>query len=308
MNGNRALSYNKEVEYRAIVKEIESKRVTDLKQKLSDMKNQQKKITIDYLECIINNWWLVKNNPEIIDDLSSATDEYIDQKYSIRKLGRVDIAAGYAYTFNGQWYSNDLNYPIINRADHLSEINDYQSFVLQAEYKILRKELISFLSYINIGLSFSTASAPPSSHDDYSFRQRYNTIDDYNFSSLYYGAKNIKLKQQKYYSLYGKFSIPIFAATPDLILHIGIFAGLNYYTADLSYSYRNTVYSYTLNGGYQYVYLQNVKNAPYEESISRHIFYVSPVVELNLNLLKYILLKFTTSGWDYFSINAGVEF
>jgi hypothetical protein len=274
------------------------------------MKNQQGKITIDYLECIINNWHLVKNNPEIINDLSLATTEYIDQKYTIRKLGKISITAGYAYTFNEQWYSNDLNYPIINRADHLSEIKDYQSFVLQAEYKILRKELISFLSYINIGLSFSTASAPPISHDDYSFHQRYNTIDDYNFSSLYYGAKNIKLNQQKYYSLYGKFSIPIFAATPELILHIGIFAGLNYYTADMSYNYSiiNGVYSYSEPDGIKYVYLQNDLNIPKTESISRYVFYISPILELDYNLLKNILVRLTISGYNVFSLNAGVEF
>ena len=310
LNGNSGLSYNKEEDYRAIVKEIELKRVADLKQKISNMKNQQGNITIDYLECIINNWRLVKDNPEIMADLSSAIEQYIDQKYSIRKLKKMDITAGYSFTFHQEWFSYDILYPHMGITDHRSETKNYQTFVLQAEYKFLLKELISFLSYINIGINASTASSPIINLDNYFYSQDYNVISETNYSNRYFVANNIKISEQKYYSLYGKISVPVLIITPEIIVNAGVMGRINYYLANLSYnySYRNTVYSYTLNGGYQYVYLQNVKNAPYEESISRHMFYVSPVVELNFSLLKDILFQFTTSGFNYFSINAGVEF
>ena len=307
---NRELSYDNAKEYQAIVKEIEMNKVADLKKKLSELKNQQGKITIDYLECIINNWRLVKNNPGIIEDLSSATEEYIDQKYSIRKLGRMDITAGYAYTAQDSWISHDLIYPYINKTDHITETRNYTTVIIQAEYKFFIKELISFLSYINIGISASIASSPSITRANIFLSEDYNVRNDANYSNRYFTANDIKISQQKFYSLYGKISVPVFAISPDFILHAGIIGGTNNYIAELTYnySYRNTEYSWTPNAGYQYFYLQNDKNVPRKESISRHIFYVSPVVELNLNLLKNILFKFTTSGYNFFSINAGVEF
>ena len=124
------------------------------------MKNQQGNITIDYLEMYLYNWRLVKDNPEIMADLSSATTQYIDQKYSIRKLKKMDITAGYSYTFHQEWFSYDILYPHMGIVDHRTETKSYQTFVLQAEYKFLLKELISFLSYINIGINASAASSP----------------------------------------------------------------------------------------------------------------------------------------------------
>jgi len=189
-------------------------------------------------------------------------------------------------------------------------MKNYQSFVLQVDYKLILKDLISFLSYINFGLSGSIASAPSVNHNDFTAYQRYNVKDDYNFSSVYFAADNVKAGKEKSYSIYGKVSVPVFIVTPELILHAGIMAGINYYTADLSYIYslRNGVYSYPDLGGIQYVSLQNDQNIPRTESISRHKFIISPLVELNLNLFKNVLLKFTTSGYNFFSINAGVEF
>jgi hypothetical protein len=97
--------------------------------------------------------------------------------------------------------------------------------------------------------------------------------------------------------------------TPELILHAGVMAGMSFTSADLSYLYtiRNGTTTWTWNGGYQYVSFQNDLNVPRTNSISRHVLNISPIVELNLNLLKNVLVKFTTSGYNFFSINAGVE-
>jgi hypothetical protein len=309
LSGDRKLSYNKDEIYQTSIKQLETKAYIELKQKLSDMKNQQGNITVEYLECLIKNWWLVKNNPGITNDLSSAIREYIDQNYSIRKIGKLDIIGGYSYTFEKEWFSYDFMSPINHNSDHISEMKNFQSLGLQVDYKVILKELMSFLAYIDFGLGGSIASGPSSNHDAFTSYERYNTIDDNNFSSVYFAANNIKLSNEKCYSIFGKVSIPVLMVTPELILHAGVMAGMSFTSADLSYLYtiRNGTTTWTWNGGYQYVSVQNDLNVPRTNSISRHVLNISPIVELNLNLLQNVLVKFTTSGYNFFSINAGVE-
>jgi len=241
---------------------------------------------------------------------TKATRDYIDQKYSIRKLGRIDITAGYAYSFHQEWYSYDFMSPINHSSDHISEMKNFQSFGLQVDYKVVLKELMSFFAYIDFGLGGSIASAPSANHDDFTSYERYNTIDDNNFSSVYFAANNIKLSNEKCYSIFGKVSIPVLMVTPELILHAGVLAGMSFTSVDLSclYTIRNGIITYSWDGGYQYVSLQNDLNVPRTKSISRHILNISPLVEVNLNLLNNVLVKFTISGYNFISINASVEF
>jgi hypothetical protein len=308
-SGDPELSYNWEKVYQGLAVENEHLLTEKLKQKMSEMKSQHGMITIEYVECLIKNWRLVKYNQGILGDMFSPIREYIDQKYSIQKLGRLDITLGYAYTLNDSWYSNDVTFPFINKSDHLSESKNYPSFTLQADYKILLKEYVFFLSYINLGLRFSTASSPSIDHNDFAFYQRYNDINWANYSSLDFKANNIKLSEQKYYSFFGKISLPVFIISPDLILQAGIQTGINYYLADVSYNYSfiNTVFTYNSLDYYKYVYLQRDLNVSKSESISRYSFGIYPIFELNYNLLKNVIVKLATSGYNYFSLNAGVE-
>jgi len=316
--GKQELSYNKEERYEEKVKENEIKKVLELKQKLSEMKVEQGKITIEYLEYLIKDWWLVKTDTGICDDLASATREYIDEKYSTRKIKRIDITAGFAYTLNDLWYSYDVIYPFIYNGDQLlnntmsqlSETKNYPSFVIQGGYKLLLKDFNSFLSYIDIGIGFSAANLPSFNPNDFSYNQQYNVINVVNYSSLSFSADNIRISKQIYFSLNGKISVPIFMVTPEIIVQAGILGGINYYSADVSYNYTfiNTVYTYNWRDGNKIKYLQNDVNIPRNESISRHIFNITPIAELNFKLSGNMLVKFTTSGYNYFNINAGVEF
>ncbi|MDR3666819.1 MAG: hypothetical protein P4L35_08260 [Ignavibacteriaceae bacterium] len=89
--------------------------------------------------------------------------------------------------------------PINQSFNHISEMKNFQSFGLQIDYKVMLKDLFSFLAYIDIGLGGSMASSSSAKHDDFTSYQRYNSIDDNNFSSVYFAAKNINLSSEKYY-------------------------------------------------------------------------------------------------------------
>jgi hypothetical protein len=308
LRGDTELFYKKDEDYKNLVAGYKLKMTADLRQHLAETKLQQGKITSDYFDCLSNNWLLVKDNPDIMDSFSSAMVEYIDQKYSISKLGRFTITGGYSYKYQEEWFSYNFIYPNLSQVDHLSETKDYQSVILQADYKIYFKELISIFSYLDIGIAASTASSQDVEHGKFSYYNRYNYIDDNNYSAVYYAANNIKLTKEKNYSLYGKISIPVFVISPEIILHAGVLGRINYYSAELNYNYtlRDDKITYNYLSGYTTTFYQNLVNIPKTESVARHLFFISPIIELNYNVFRNIVFKFTTTGYDYFSINAGV--
>jgi hypothetical protein len=309
LSGNKDLTYEKDMDYSLLVKNSKIKAVDHIMQKLSELKNIDGVKSYDYFDLYFDKWRIVNENQESFQGISDLVREYIINKYSVKNSGTFEIIAGYSYLFNDSWNKFEMSYSFTDRKDFLVENKSYQTIGLQAVYRFYLKDVISPLSYLNFSLEFTKNTSKSLKVNDVSFSEIYNYFDSYNFSEIYYSAKNIGVGDQNSYYFHLKITSPILIFNPELILEIGFQSGINYYSTDVNYllNLRNIQYSYSEQLGLSQIWLQNEKNVMKTDKLSKSVFYASPVLQLNYTFLRSIFIEYSL-GYNFTGLSAGVRF